>query len=163
MDDNRAMELAASSPMDRSRVARRKDPQKSRQANGALLPGVDGRSSWVRRAKEVLNDHLSDIPDASAAERSIIRRAAVLTVELERREAKFANAGEASDSDLDLYQRTAGNLRRLLEAIGLQRRAKQVVDPLPTMEDLRKRYQELGLPMPVIEGDYEDVGSENNS
>jgi len=53
---------------------------------------------------------------APAAERSIIRRASVLTVELERLEVKFASAGEAAD--LDLYQRTAGNLRRLLEAVG---------------------------------------------
>jgi hypothetical protein len=39
-------------------------------------------------------------------------------VELERLEAKFATAGAANDLDLDLYQRTAGNLRRLLEAVG---------------------------------------------
>ena len=66
----------------------------------------------------------------SAAERSIIRRASVLTVELERMEAKFATAGEASERDLDLYQRTAGNLRRLLEAIGLQRRSRDVTPSL---------------------------------
>jgi hypothetical protein len=33
----------------------------------------------------------------------------------------FALAGEASAEDLDLYQRTAGNLRRLLEAVGLRK------------------------------------------
>jgi hypothetical protein len=47
-----------------------------------------------------------------------------LTVELERIEAKFA-VGEG-DGDLDIYQRTAGNLRRLLESIGLQRRSREV-------------------------------------
>jgi hypothetical protein len=31
---------------------------------------------------------------------------------------------------LDLYQRTAGNLRRLLEAIGLERRQKDTQLPL---------------------------------
>jgi len=57
----------------------------------------------VRRCKDVLALHLSDVPDASAAERSIIRRASVLTVELELLEARFATAGEASAADLDLY------------------------------------------------------------
>jgi hypothetical protein len=120
-------ETSLSSPHDRPAVTRQKDPQKSRVTNGsALLPGVDGRSPWVRRCKDVIAAHLSDIPDASAAERSIIRRASVLTVELERLEAKFATAGEASERDLDLYQRTAGNLRRLLSSVGLERRARNV-------------------------------------
>jgi hypothetical protein len=117
------------------RDAHPKDPQRSRITNGsALLPGVDGRSPWVRRAKDVIAAHLSDLggeDNTSAAERSIVRRASVLTVELERLEAKFALAGEASATDLDLYQRTAGNLRRLFEAIGLQRRAREITpDPL---------------------------------
>jgi hypothetical protein len=69
--------------------------------------------------------------NTSAAERSLVRRCAVLTVELELLEAKFATVGEASSDDLDLYQRTAGNLRRLLEAVGLQRRQRDVTpDPL---------------------------------
>jgi len=103
---------------------------RSRITNGsALLPGVDGRSAWVRRCKDVIAAHLSDIPDASAAERSIIRRAAVLTTELERLEKQFALAGEADAETLDLYGRTAGNLRRLLEAVGLQRRARDVSPP----------------------------------
>ena len=55
--------------------------------------------------------------NTSTAERSIVRRASVLTVELERLEQKFALAGQADVEDLDLYQRTAGNLRRLLEAV----------------------------------------------
>lgn len=49
-----------------------------------------------------------------------------MTVELERMEAKFAQAGEAKAADLDLYQRTAGNLRRLHEALGFKRRAKNI-------------------------------------
>ena len=99
-------------------------------ANGStLLPGIDGRSVWVRRMKDVIQSHVADLggtDNCSAAERSIIRRASTLTVELERLEARFATAGEASDADLDLYQRTAGNLRRLLEAVGLSRRPRDV-------------------------------------
>ena len=118
--------MAITGKRQRSQVG---DPRQGRSkiTNGtSLLPGVDGRSSWVRRCKDVISAHLSDIPDASTAERSIIRRAAVLTTELEMLEAEFAQAGQASPEGLDLYQRTAGNLRRLLEAIGLQRRAKDI-------------------------------------
>jgi len=99
-------------------VRRRKDPQKSRVANGsALLPGVDGRSPWVRRAKDLIAAYSTDTPDPSAAEHSLIRRASALTVELERFEVKFAQAGEADPGDLEVYQRCANTLRRLLEAI----------------------------------------------
>jgi hypothetical protein len=122
------MDIAPNSPLG----GPAKDPLKSRVANGsALLPGVDGRSVWVRRAKELIADHLSDLPDASVAERSIVRRAVILTVELERLEKKFALAGSATPFDLDLYQRTAGGLRRLLEAIGLERRLRDVTNPAP--------------------------------
>ena len=101
---------------------------RSRVTNGKLLAG-DNRSAWARRAKDVIALHTSDLGGAdnvSAAEASIIRRCAVLTVELERLEVKFAQAGAADANDLDLYQRCAGNLRRLLEAIGLQRRPKDI-------------------------------------
>jgi hypothetical protein len=127
------MEVAANSPRDCHVVARPKDPRKSRITNGsALLPGVDGRNVWVRRAKDIIAAHLSDLggeDNTSAAERSIVRRASTLTIELERLEAKFALTDAASPHDLDLYARASGNLRRLLEAIGLQRRAKDVGGP----------------------------------
>jgi hypothetical protein len=78
---------------------------RSRITNGSkLLLGIDGRSHWVRRCKDIIAAHLSDLGGAdntSAAERSTIRRAAVLTTELERFEVKFASAGEASTEDLD--------------------------------------------------------------
>jgi hypothetical protein len=171
-----------------------KDPQKSRISNGsALLPGVDGRSPWVRRAKDIISEALADlggVDNTSAAERSLIRRSAVLTVELERLEEKFAleahregkrlppeslliiaenamamaaryqpgpkgaaNANEHADEhryaywlgqarealraaagaellNLDAYQRCANSLKRLLEAVGLQRRTRDVTPSL---------------------------------
>jgi hypothetical protein len=51
----------------------------------------------------------------------ICRRAACLAVELERRETIFAEAGEATDNQLEHYQRAANSLKRLLEALGLDR------------------------------------------
>jgi hypothetical protein len=113
--------------------SRPKERGKSRVANGsALIPGVDGRSVWIRRAKEIIADALSDLggeANTSAAERSLVRRAATISVELERLEAKFATAGEADPADLDLYQKLANTLRRLLGAIGLQRRSRDVTVP----------------------------------
>jgi hypothetical protein len=106
-------------------AAPKRPTAKSKLTNGATLPGVDGRSCWVRRLRDLIDLHLRDLggeDHVSEAERSIVRRAATLTVELERLELRFAKDGKASSHDLHLYQRTAGNLRRLLESIGLERR-----------------------------------------
>jgi hypothetical protein len=129
------MEITATLPTDSPGVAGQKRFGRSKLTNGSkLLPGIDGRSAWVRRCKDVIAELISDrggADNCSAAERSIIRRAAVLTTELERMEAQFAVAGEASSEALDCYARIAANLRRLLQTIGLERRAK----PAPTMRE----------------------------
>ncbi len=116
--------------MDSPALVATKPEARSAESNGSrLLPGVDGRSTWVRRCRDLIELHTSDLGGTEAiseAERSIIRRASVITTELEQLERRFALAGQAAAQDLDLYQRTAGNLRRLLEAVGLQRRARPV-------------------------------------
>ena len=103
---------------------------RSRISNGAcLLPGVDGRSTWVRRTRDLIQAHTNDLgglSECSQAEQSMIRRAAVLTTELEQLEVIFAQAGQATERQLDLYARISSGLRRLLEAVGLERRAKRV-------------------------------------
>ncbi|MGZ9116800.1 MAG: hypothetical protein ACXW3V_07650 [Methylocystis sp.] len=109
------------------------------------MPGVDGRSVWVRRCKDLIAEHLVDLggaENASAAERSLIRRACVLTVELEQLELKFATAGPASPDDLDLYQRTAGGLRRLLETVGIKRRPRDVTDDARLSDLLTRNMSE---------------------
>jgi hypothetical protein len=104
---------------------------RSRMSNGTvLLEGVDGRNSWSRRLRDLLEIHTEDLggeANTSAAERSIICRAATLTVELERMESRFALADGADPDALDLYGRTAGNLRRLLESVGIRRRPRAVL------------------------------------
>jgi hypothetical protein len=130
------MEAAENSPPDRRRVAR--SPQHSRITNGsAFLPsGTDNRSAWCRRAKDVVREHLEEMgDDASVAQRALVRRIAVLTTELERLEAKFAGAGEASERDLDLYIRGSGSLRRMLEVIGINKRAPPR-DTTPSLADI---------------------------
>jgi hypothetical protein len=133
------------SPAARRKVAR--DPQRSRITNGtALLPGIDQRSAWVRRCKDVIADHLSDLggeSNTSAAERSLVRRASVLSVELEMLEQRFAKAeGKASTADIDLYIRGSGSLRRLLESVGLQRRPRTIEDD-PGMRIFEEEWAKL--------------------
>ena len=98
---------------------------RSRISNGStLLPGVDGRSTWVRRCRDLIELHLDElggVSQATAAEQALVRRAAVMIVELERMEFEFANAGKASTEALDLYSRVSGNVRRLLESVGWRR------------------------------------------
>jgi hypothetical protein len=114
----------------------RRPDQRSAVTNGRRLfvAGGDGRSPWARRLRDVMELHISDLGGTdvmSEAEHSIVRRAATITIELERLEAKFS-AGEAVDGDLDLYQRGANSLRRLLETVGLERRARDVTPDLKT-------------------------------
>jgi hypothetical protein len=119
-----------------SKVRRLAKPTaRTRVTNGKeLLPGIDGRSLWARRFRDVLALHLSDLggeQNTSEAEKTIARRAACLVVELEQMEIRFATGDEPEGEDdtgnmLDRYQRCANTLRRLLESLGLQRRAKDV-------------------------------------
>jgi hypothetical protein len=103
---------------------------RSRITNGTrLLPFVDGRSIWARRLRDLINLHVNDYggsDNISEAERSLIRRAAALTTELELMEVRFAAQGGADADQLTVYGRAANTFRRLLQAIGLDRRAKQV-------------------------------------
>lgn len=109
---------------------------------GALFAGatVDGRRSWSRRMRDLLALHISDAggEDAvSAAEHSIIRRIAAVTIELELLEQRFATSESGATAvDLDLYLRAANSLRRMLEAVGLKRVARDVT---PMLQDYLNR------------------------
>lgn len=137
---NRAMQAVENSFADRAAVERRKSRQRSKVANGtSLWAGIDGRSLWARRAGELLAAHISDLggPDnISEAERALAKRCAVLVCELERRESAFAKAGEATDEALAIYQTTVNTLRRTLESLGLERRARDVS---PSLADIIKQ------------------------
>jgi hypothetical protein len=117
---------------------------RSKISNGYLLPGVDGRSTWMRRLRDLISLHLADMGGEAAvseAQKSIIRRPCTLTVELERLELVFALAGEAKPEQIDLYQRTANSLRRMLEAVGLQRRSRDVT---PNLQEYLEQQQNGG-------------------
>jgi len=110
--------------------------QRSAVTNGKRLfvAGGDGCGPWARRLKDVIALHVADQggPDAiTEAKRSLIRRAGALTVELERIEAKFATL-TAGENDFGAYVTGTNSLRRVLEAIGLDRVARDVTPDLRT-------------------------------
>jgi len=110
--------------------------QRSAVTNGqrAFVEGGDGRGPWARRMRDIVALYTSDLGGAEAlseAEKSIVRRIATVTIELERLEAKFSIAERGPwPADLDMYQRCANTLRRLLEAVGIQRRPRDVTPSL---------------------------------
>ena len=128
-------------PMARSRVTNGRD----------LLPDIDHRTLWVRRFRDVLALQLSDLggeDSISEAEKAIIRRAACLIVELEQLERRFALNGCASSAQLLAYGRASNTLRRLLEAVGLQRRLRDVT---PTLDEYLRHKANAGGEGPVEE------------
>ncbi len=115
--------VAASKPTTRSKVT---------NGRGLFVEG-DGRGAWARRFRDLCALHVEDLGGSlalSEAQGSLIRRAATLEVELERREGQLATGGEV---DLDAYSRAAGHLRRILETLGIERRKR---DLTPTLADI---------------------------
>lgn len=55
-----------------------------------------------------------------------MRRVATLTVQLEALEARFSADTDVDIATLDAYQRGTNTLRRLLETLGIKRRARDV-------------------------------------
>lgn len=109
---------------------------RTRVGNGRslMLGGVtDERSHFARRVKEVAAAHIADLGGLDAVsegERSIVRRIAILTIQLEKLEVRFADDPTVGERTLDLYNRTSGNLGRLLDRIGLKRRSRDITPTL---------------------------------
>lgn len=104
---------------DTSMVTPAKPTHRSRVTNGSsLFADVDGRTARARRLRDVLDELLAEIGDASEAQQSLARRAASLSVWCEEQEAALAR-GEAVDVAALV---TAGNsVRRLLRDLGIKR------------------------------------------
>ena len=112
---------------------RRSQTNRSAITNGnrQFAQGGDGRGAWVRRWRDIAELHMIDGGGEavlSEAQKSLCRRAATLEVNLEQLEAKMS---EGQGVDLDVFNRLSGNLRRILETIGLERRGRDVT---PTLE-----------------------------
>jgi hypothetical protein len=106
---------------------------RSRAGNGHLFGrDVDLRGAYPRRLRDLLAEHVQDLggeTNTSLAERSILRRIATISVELELLERKFIVGDGATPQDLQLYLTASNSLRRLLESVGLQRRSKDITPP----------------------------------
>ena len=89
--------------------------------NGTTLLGsdIDHRSPWMRRLRDLIVAHTNDLggeSEVSEAESRLIRRAAMLNIQLEMYDAKFACRDDlAAPSDLETYQRLTNTLRRTLD------------------------------------------------
>ena len=133
----------------------KKRKARSRLTNGRFLfpPGeVDGRSKWVRRFSDVIAKHIADlgftkIEDVQPASLwDLVRRAATLTVELEKMELRFAQAADngedATAADLDLYQRMSKSLRLVLKELAPHRKDKDsTLTPLDYVKG-RHRFED---------------------
>jgi hypothetical protein len=83
--------------------------------------------------------HISDLGGedmVSESEKALVRRCAALNCELERMEADFAANGQADLRSLEAFQRCSNTLRRLLQALGLQRRPRDIG---PTLGELLRQ------------------------
>lgn len=104
-------------------------PARTRLSKGKqtfLDSSVDGRTLIARRFREVLASIVSDLGGADAmseAEMVLARRAVTLVVTCETYESKLAESGKL---DSEAYLPCVNALAKLLNALGLKRRPKQV-------------------------------------
>jgi hypothetical protein len=121
-------------PANRTASDARPPAQRSAVTNGRrLFVKGNGNSAWSRRYRDLIAGHVSDMGGESLlseSEKSLIRRASAIECELEQMEGLLS---QRQPVDLDAFTRAAGHLRRILETLGLQRRARDVTTP--TVED----------------------------
>jgi hypothetical protein len=112
---------------DRPPVDSRHPRNRSAVTNGKrLFLYGDSNSAWSRRWKDLVCGHVADKGGRdylSEAQISLIRRAACLEVELERMEGRLSMG---HDLHIESYAAAVGHLRRVFEAIGLERKPREV-------------------------------------
>lgn len=111
------------------RPATLKPQARTRVGNGsAVLQDVDGRSVAFRRYREILASLVSDMGgDPSEAQQQIARRAASIAIWCEQQDAAAATG---TPIEVAPYTTASNTLRRLLESLGLERRARNVTPTL---------------------------------
>jgi hypothetical protein len=111
-----------------------------------LLARIDGRSFWARRYKDLcyglINDLGGEHAPISEAQKLLVRRGALLALELERRESRFSPHG-AEDAELEVYQRITNTLRRVVETLNIHHgRIARDLGLLPDPLQYAERYRE---------------------
>lgn len=119
--------MAKSSKIDLSKRRLR-----SAVSNGTrVLADVDHRGPEMRRLKDLLSDHVSDLggsDNVTHAEKLLASRASMIALLCEMSERTFIkNQLKVHPRELETYLHSVGNLNRVLVTLGLKRRAKPVL------------------------------------
>jgi hypothetical protein len=110
----------------------------------AFIAG-DPNSAWARRFHDLIQGHVSDLggrSNISEAKFALCKRAAGLECELEQMEGRLSQGDEIN---LDSYGRAASHLRRILESLGLERKARDVTSDgveIEVFSPMRARWAE---------------------
>jgi len=132
----RASKRAKRSRLGRKQVDLTQAKVRAALSNGSalLLRDADGRLAWCRRLRDLVGDHVSDLggtDNLSTAELVLVKRASMLTLQLEMLECRFGDQdGMATSVQLNDYQRCLNTVRRTLEALGLHRRQRDITPTL---------------------------------
>lgn len=106
---------------------------------------TDGRSMAARRFRDLYEEICADLgglDHLSEGQKQIARRAAMLSSECERMEAQAAR-GDAGFS-IEIYAILCNCLGRMFGHIGLERRAKPVLDLKTYLAEFDRRKAEAG-------------------
>ena len=107
-------------------AAHRKRPRSAVTSGRKAFIAGDPNSAWARRFHDLVVGHVSDLGGRSTmseAQFALCKRAAGLECELEQMEGRMSQGEEIN---LDSYGRAASHLRRILETLGLERKARDV-------------------------------------
>jgi hypothetical protein len=110
----------------RSKRDRDKRPRSAVTSGRKLFVNGDPNSAWARRFHDLVRGHVVDAGGRdmiSEAQFALCKRAAALECELELLEGRLSQGEQV---DLDSYGRAASHLRRILETLGLERRAVDI-------------------------------------
>jgi hypothetical protein len=132
----------------RSKIALSKSKLRSAISNGKhILTDVDHRGFEMRRLRDLISDHLSDLggtDQCSHAERILASKASMICLLTEMQEREFARVKfNVSPRQLACYLHACGNLTRILQTLGLQRRQRDITS---VDQYLREREQAEDTP-----------------
>ena len=100
----------------------RHSPRNDEKVSLLTLDNLDGRTLAVRRIKELETQIMTDMgDDLTEAQRSLLRRAVVLSALLDDQEARWV---DGTPFELNEYLSATNVLRRLLSTLGLERKPK---------------------------------------
>ena len=120
---------------------------RSSVTNGSRLfaiAGLDGRTQTARRFRDLVEVMTLDLGGAdllSEGQRQLIRRAASLSIMAESIEADLARDLAFDFND---YGMVCDRLRRILESLGLERRAREITPDSDVVAHFKRRPRTVG-------------------